>query len=485
LIARRCRVVIVSDAGCNNGLSEFGVLADLVRQMRLDHGVEILDLDHDLPLETDRIRRQADGRVTQHFLVGRIRYPRRDAAGGAKPMESDMSDRMGLFVYLQMSLTGDEDVDLSQFQKINPRFPDEPITNQFYSPDQVESLRQLGEHVGKHLCQRLDSYQIGRVKNHKDRVDELASALIAAYLLECRQENLVGVDDASPEWPARLRQLGDATAFEEFEERGEGCRDVIHFSSIVLDGYDREVFSLKDQPKDRELQSRVREFSGDIPPRSLASLAVECNRRHAGFRSESPSRYFRVGGRRLLLRSANRAVQLFQSTLDGEKSTDQSSKSENATWTVYRRSVARLAVLVKSGVFRHFGAETARDVTICALMWYAAKQPSGISAEEAKSQNTDEERPPESVVKDVAGEAPKTIAIEAKGDSDESGFDTWMKVAGRHAFREGLLAAIQTGLADEVDSFLDNALKENGRVPPHPGFRDTQGNLVDPFWSKK
>lgn len=140
LIARRCKVIIISDAGCNNGLYEFGVLAELIRKMRLDHSIDILDLDHDRPLDTRRLRRtvELEGKSPQHYVLGRLRYPEKVADCGVADSPNDEA----LLVYVQMSVTGDEDIDIEQFRRINPSFPDEPIANQFYSREQVESFRQ-------------------------------------------------------------------------------------------------------------------------------------------------------------------------------------------------------------------------------------------------------------------------------------------------------------------------------------------------------
>jgi hypothetical protein len=60
-----------------------------------------------------------------------------------------------LLVYAQMSLTGREQIDLQQFRKTHPNFPDEPITNQFFSHGQIESYRQLGFHIGKVVCREV------------------------------------------------------------------------------------------------------------------------------------------------------------------------------------------------------------------------------------------------------------------------------------------------------------------------------------------
>jgi hypothetical protein len=446
LIARRCRIIVVSDAGCNNGLYEFGVLADLIRQMRLDHHVEILDLDHDLPLDTARLehRRDVQGerdeeRHIQHFIIGRIRYPE------AEPGEH-LYDRTGLFVYVQMSLTGDEDVDLIQFQKINPRFPNEPTTNQFYDTEQVESLRQLGEHVGRHLCQRLsssfiegrsiiqrpsDSGDIASPSNgditrviHGRRIENIADALISAYLMECRQEQIVAKDETPPDWPANLGAIDEVAiaAFRDFECHAERGHLLARFATRIIEGYSRN---------ERFNQDDLSELLPEIRVQDLAGLAVECNRRLVGFRSENPERYFRIGGRRLLLRATSTAIHL----LDSNTKTDDPSSANALTRIVDIRSslrgVSQLAVLIPRGVFRHHGIQTASDVILCALRWLS---------HQFENNNCHD-----------------------KFCSRIDGLLT------QHVFRVGLRDAIKTELANEVHDYLKKAIDQHDFGGPSGG----------------
>lgn len=420
LIARRCRIIVVSDAGCNNGLSEFGVLADLVRQLRLDHDVRILDLDHDLPLDTQRMQRTPEGKGIQHFIAGRIRYPETDK-------HESLYQRTGLFVYVQMSMTGDEDIDLAQFQKLHPTFPDEPITNQFFTTDQVESLRQLGHHVGRHLCQRFDNERIKAAVRHKKttvtgtvspshfneaapentisqnelvkkqalesetRVERLADALVGAYLVECRQEQIIGKDDTPPDQPVIDGELDVAAteAFRDYEERGRSRR-LAHFVTYVVDG-----FSPDDEPGVLDASPEILRLAEEIEAKELTGLAVECNRRHVGFRVENPDRFFRIGGRRLLLRSTTRAITLCDELLPGPRTSEQSGPLPvgslphsdaianreddrkfllaDASLLRILASVARLAATVPEGIFRSHGIETSRDLTLCVLSWIAGR----------------------------------------------------------------------------------------------------------------
>ena len=149
LLVRRCSVIVISDAGCNNDQYEFGALADVVRLARERHGIDILDLDDDQAPDLCGVRRiVGENRQSLHHTCMRILYP---------PATPDAEPCQGLLVYAQMSLTGREQIDLQQFRNVHPNFPDEPITNQFFSHGQIESYRQLGFHVGSAVCHDVDA----------------------------------------------------------------------------------------------------------------------------------------------------------------------------------------------------------------------------------------------------------------------------------------------------------------------------------------
>jgi hypothetical protein len=187
LLRRRCRLIVVSDAGCNEGSNEFSAFADLVRLARIEHGIQFLELDEEVPICLERFRRPAEDQPSpQQFLCARIRYP-----------ESDVAPREGLLVYLHMALTGKEDVDLQQFRKRHPRFPYESTSNQFFTPKQVESYRQLGYYVGKLVCRNLPRREPSRWQEPMRRmpIDELIYRIQLAYLDECHIENSFDEDD--------------------------------------------------------------------------------------------------------------------------------------------------------------------------------------------------------------------------------------------------------------------------------------------------
>jgi hypothetical protein len=124
LLRRRCKVIIACDAECDEVL-QFPALGNLVRIAATDFGASI-DLD------VRSIQRQKEGHSLAHCAVGKIKY-----SNGA----------IGYLIYLKSSVTGDEDIGISQYRSGHPSFPHETTANQFFSEDQFEAYRRLGHHI--------------------------------------------------------------------------------------------------------------------------------------------------------------------------------------------------------------------------------------------------------------------------------------------------------------------------------------------------
>ncbi len=125
LVRRRCTVIIASDGECDNELT-FGSLGRVIRMCRTDFNAHI-DID------VASIRRAKESRSSRaHCAVGRITY-----ANGSR----------GYLIYLKASLSGDEDVDVQQYHASHQEFPHESTGDQFFTEDQFESYRKLGQHI--------------------------------------------------------------------------------------------------------------------------------------------------------------------------------------------------------------------------------------------------------------------------------------------------------------------------------------------------
>jgi hypothetical protein len=375
LAARRCKIIVASDAGCNNGLYEFGVLADLIRKLRLDHNVEILDLDHDKPLDTKRLIRigSENSLSPQHYIVGRIRYPDADTQGDSNDSEFTPPNE-GLFVYVQMSLTGDEDIDIAQFKKTNPQFPDEPISNQFYSKDQVESFRQLGEHIGKLLCWDIDDFDCPNDEPEvcrRWRIEALDHAFREAYRSECRQESMVATDDARIGWMFDGAHPSKETVqiIHKFESPENTDHQILirNFVWHCTDGYHLQKSNTPDPYFDfAKLQAA-----------DLYGIAIESNRRHSGFRPEWPTAFFQINGRDLLMRAAQRAVGLFGEMDNLHRGIVERLDPKDTQSQKLIAEFSRLAVMLPRAVFRLEGVKTAADVLVCMLNLGLKESPDG------------------------------------------------------------------------------------------------------------
>jgi hypothetical protein len=128
MVSRRCRFIVVSDAGCDPGYT-FDDLGNAVRRIRLDFGIPIL-------FSSLSLTRAGQGTTNPHATLGRILYSAVDGA--------DAPD--GTILYIKATLSGDEPVDVRNFASSDPTFPHDSTGNQFFDEARFESYRTLGYH---------------------------------------------------------------------------------------------------------------------------------------------------------------------------------------------------------------------------------------------------------------------------------------------------------------------------------------------------
>jgi hypothetical protein len=128
MVARRCGLIVVSDAGCDPEYG-FGDLSNAIRRIRLDLGIPI----HFPPLD---ITRAGQGHGNPHVAIGTIRY---------SVVDPDAPD--GTILYFKATLSGDEPVDVWNFALTDPAFPHDPTSEQFFDEARFESYRTLGFHT--------------------------------------------------------------------------------------------------------------------------------------------------------------------------------------------------------------------------------------------------------------------------------------------------------------------------------------------------
>jgi deferrochelatase/peroxidase EfeB len=125
LVRRRCRTIIISDGECDPKLT-FEGLGTLIRMCEVDFGVKI-------EIDVKDIRADAASQWSpKRCAVGTITYP--DAPAGR-------------LIYLKASMTGGEDTSVLQYKASHAAFPHESTSDQFYTEDQFESYRRLGQEV--------------------------------------------------------------------------------------------------------------------------------------------------------------------------------------------------------------------------------------------------------------------------------------------------------------------------------------------------
>lgn len=157
LLRRRLPFIIVCDCGCDPDYN-FEDVANLVRKARIDFDAEIEFLDeiklktlglppeigkwiskpeHFRPKPKPDEEKHAPRRTRHHALLARVNY-----ADGAPP---------SYILFLKPSLNGDEPLDVLQYQKEHPAFPNESTADQYFDEAQWESYRKLGHHIGEDI----------------------------------------------------------------------------------------------------------------------------------------------------------------------------------------------------------------------------------------------------------------------------------------------------------------------------------------------
>lgn len=129
MVARRCRHIVVSDAGCDADYA-FEDLGNAIRKIRIDLGIPI-EFPNGVAIDAAHARQG-----NRHAAVGAIRY---------SAVDGDVED--GVLLYLKATLSGDEPVDVMNYAAVHADFPHETTANQWFGESQFESYRMLGLHT--------------------------------------------------------------------------------------------------------------------------------------------------------------------------------------------------------------------------------------------------------------------------------------------------------------------------------------------------
>ena len=137
LLRRRCKFILCVD-GEADGDFGFGGLMTLVRHARIDMGIDMQ------PMLNELRPKQKGGPSRSHFAMWKIHYPN---PAGPEPGPA------GFFLYLKLSMTGNEPELIRTYQQKHPDFPHQSTADQFFNQEQFEAYRSLGAHVTEMLFQ--------------------------------------------------------------------------------------------------------------------------------------------------------------------------------------------------------------------------------------------------------------------------------------------------------------------------------------------
>ncbi|GJD35432.1 patatin-like phospholipase family protein [Methylobacterium aerolatum] len=151
LLKRRCRVIVAIDGEADPDLRGAS-LTQLERFARIDLGTRIIiDWGAIADRTRDTSQRVRDRTVRTeagpHVALGLIDYPPPSGVGARE---------VGVLVYVKASLSGDEASYVMAYKARNPSFPHESTADQFFSEEQFEVYRALGEHIVKRFLDQSD-----------------------------------------------------------------------------------------------------------------------------------------------------------------------------------------------------------------------------------------------------------------------------------------------------------------------------------------
>ena len=126
MIRRRCRVIVVSDAGCDPDCT-FEDLGNAVRKIWIDFGVRIAFKKIEIG------KRGMEPKPKLYYALGKITYP-----------ESPTTDAYVIYVKPGFMNNGEEPADVTAYALANLTFPHETTADQFFTESQMESYRSLG-----------------------------------------------------------------------------------------------------------------------------------------------------------------------------------------------------------------------------------------------------------------------------------------------------------------------------------------------------
>ncbi len=128
MVRRRCRFILVSDAGCDPDCA-LGDLGNALRKVWIDFGVRA-----EFDSINIRARQTPPDAKGAYCTLARLFYP-------------EAPQRPGYLIYIKPSYYGTEPADVRAYASGSPQFPHESTVNQWFSESQMESYRALGAYI--------------------------------------------------------------------------------------------------------------------------------------------------------------------------------------------------------------------------------------------------------------------------------------------------------------------------------------------------
>lgn len=156
LLRRRCRYIIVSDAGCDPEIT-LSDLGQAVQRARADFGAEV-------EICADRLFRGRSEELHDHVhLLGKVTY-----ADGSTAQ----------ILYLKAMLHTSLSADIYAYWRLNPAFPNQSTADQFYGEMQFDSYRELGLQLMSGIIGEAEGLTIEQLFDEKKAVPRAESSTV-------------------------------------------------------------------------------------------------------------------------------------------------------------------------------------------------------------------------------------------------------------------------------------------------------------------
>jgi hypothetical protein len=137
LIRRKLKLIVVSDGACD-GSFNFDDLANAIEKVRVDFGARISFIEN---YKSDEI---LPGTLGDTFFDKKYEISKKGFAI-AEIIYSD--GKKGKLVYLKLAVITDLSTDVYSYKGVNPTFPHQSTSDQFFDEKQFEAYRELGYSV--------------------------------------------------------------------------------------------------------------------------------------------------------------------------------------------------------------------------------------------------------------------------------------------------------------------------------------------------